>query len=113
MQKTIYLDYNATTPIDPEVAEAMLPYLYGRFGNPSSNHPYGLEGKRAVDRARAQVARLLGCQTSEVVFTSLVGIVFLKDPATWRFWAGSLLIVASVLVLNIQGARRGPVRPKP
>jgi len=51
--------------------------------------------------------------TSEVVFTSLVGIVFLNDPATWRFWAGSLLIVASVLVLNIQGARRGPVRPKP
>jgi len=70
MQNTIYLDYNATTPVSPEVAEAMLPYLYGRFGNPSSSHPYGTDGKRAVDRARAQVARLLGCEPDELVFTS-------------------------------------------
>jgi len=66
----IYLDYNATTPIAPEVAEAMAPYLYEHFGNPSSSHPYGVVARRAVDSARAQVAGLLGCQPREVVFTS-------------------------------------------
>jgi cysteine desulfurase NifS/selenium donor protein len=68
-QKPIYLDYNATTPIDPEVAEAMLPYLYGRFGNPSSNHPYGTEARQAVIQARSRVAALLGCRAEEIVFT--------------------------------------------
>lgn len=68
--KPVYLDYNATTPIAPEVAEAMAPYLYEHFGNPSSSHPYGIAAKRAVDTARAQVADLLGCQPAEVVFTS-------------------------------------------
>jgi cysteine desulfurase len=67
---SIYLDYNATTPIAGEVAEGMLPYLYERFGNPSSNHPYGAVTKGAVDAARDQVASLLGCQPGEVVFTS-------------------------------------------
>ena len=66
----IYLDYNATTPIDREVAEAMAPYLYEYFGNPSSSHPYGVATKRAVEAARAQVADLLGCQLAEVIFTS-------------------------------------------
>ena len=66
----IYLDYNATTPIDRRVAEAMVPYLYEHFGNPSSAHPYGVQAKRAVERARAQVAALLGCQPAEIVFTS-------------------------------------------
>jgi cysteine desulfurase len=64
---SIYLDYNATTPIDREVAEAMAPYLYEYFGNPSSSHPYGVETKRAVETARAQVADLLGCQPNEVI----------------------------------------------
>jgi len=68
--RLIYLDYNATTPIAPEVAEAMVPYLYEQFGNPSSSHPYGLAARRAVDAARAQVAELLGCQPAEVIFTS-------------------------------------------
>jgi cysteine desulfurase len=68
--KPIYLDYNATTPIAPEVAHAMLPFLAEHFGNPSSNHPYGTVAKEAVEKARAQVAQLLGCQRSEVVFTS-------------------------------------------
>jgi cysteine desulfurase len=68
--KPIYLDYNATTPIAPEVAEAMSPYLYEHFGNPSSSHPYGVVAKGAVEAARAQVAGLLGCQAGEVVFTS-------------------------------------------
>jgi cysteine desulfurase NifS/selenium donor protein len=68
--KPIYLDYNATTPIAPEVAKAMAPYLYEHFGNPSSSHPYGVATKQAVEAARAQVAGLLGCQPAEVVFTS-------------------------------------------
>jgi len=66
----VYLDYNATTPVDPRVAEAMWPYLRELFGNPSSLHSYGVNAKGAVDTARAQVATLLGCQADEVVFTS-------------------------------------------
>jgi cysteine desulfurase len=66
----IYLDYNATTPIAREVAEAMAPYLYEHFGNPSSSHPYGLVARQAVEAARAQVAGLLGCQPAEVILTS-------------------------------------------
>jgi cysteine desulfurase len=65
----IYLDYNATTPVDPVVVEAMLPYLSIHFGNPSSSHSYGYVAHRAVDSARAQVARLLGCAPTEITFT--------------------------------------------
>src|SRR3972149_5916211 len=68
--KPIYLDYNATTPVDPHVLEAMLPYLKEHFGNPSSSHPYGKTAKRAVDKARAQVAELIGAEPNEIVFTS-------------------------------------------
>lgn len=70
IEKPIYLDYNATTPLDPEVIAAMQPYLKERFGNPSSSHRYGLEAKNATERARAQVATLLYCQPEEIVFTS-------------------------------------------
>jgi cysteine desulfurase len=66
----IYLDYNATTPIDPAVVAAMRPYLEGQFGNPSSSHTYGQTAKEAVEQSRAQVAALLGCVPEEVVFTS-------------------------------------------
>ena len=66
----IYLDYNATTPIDPRVAEAMGPFLTGGFGNPSSTHAEGRKAKSAVEEARVRVARCLGCRPSEVVFTS-------------------------------------------
>ncbi len=68
--KPIYLDYNATTPISHEVADAMAPYLYEHFGNPSSSHPYGVTAKAAVEKARGQVAALIGCEPAEVVFTS-------------------------------------------
>jgi cysteine desulfurase NifS/selenium donor protein len=68
--KPIYLDYNATTPIAPSVAEAMIPYLREEFGNPSSSHLYGFRTKRAVEKARFQVASLLGCKPEEIVFTS-------------------------------------------
>ena len=66
----IYLDYNATTPIDPAVAEAMLPFLHQHFGNPSSSHAYGVTARRAIDTARRQVADLLGCRPDEILFTS-------------------------------------------
>ncbi|MDF2533658.1 MAG: cysteine desulfurase NifS, partial [Clostridia bacterium] len=66
----IYLDYNATTPIDKEVAEAMLPYIYGNYGNPSSDHELGATAKKAVEMARAQVADLINCSPEEIMFTS-------------------------------------------
>jgi cysteine desulfurase len=65
----IYLDYNATTPIDPAVVDAMLPFLHGHFGNPSSTHEYGRRAHDAVEQARADVAALLGAQPDEIVFT--------------------------------------------
>jgi cysteine desulfurase len=68
--KPIYLDYNATTPVDPAAVEAMLPYFTEQFGNPSSAHPYGWEARRAVDRARAQLAALIRAAPGEIVFTS-------------------------------------------
>jgi cysteine desulfurase len=66
----IYLDYNATTPIDPQVVDELLPYLQVEFGNPSSSHPYGRRAKEAVELARERLAALLGCDGSEIVFTS-------------------------------------------
>jgi len=68
--KPVYLDYNATTPIDCEVADAMLPYLNERYGNPSSLYEYGTEAKKAVETARKQTADLLNCKPEEIVFTS-------------------------------------------
>ena len=65
----IYLDYNATTPVDPIVVEAMLSYLSTHFGNPSSTHRYGLVTRQAIDTARKQVAQLLGCTAGETIFT--------------------------------------------
>ncbi|MFJ8787593.1 cysteine desulfurase family protein [Streptomyces sp. NPDC102462] len=65
----VYLDYNATTPVDPRVAEAMAPYLSGFFGNPSSGHPYGAEPRRALAEARDRVAALIGARPPEIVFT--------------------------------------------
>ncbi|MBN1636742.1 MAG: cysteine desulfurase [Deltaproteobacteria bacterium] len=70
MAPPVYLDYNATTPLDPEVVEAMRPYLEEHFGNPASSHWYGIAPRKAVDNARVQVASLLGCSPSEVIFTS-------------------------------------------
>jgi cysteine desulfurase NifS/selenium donor protein len=68
--RPIYLDYNATTPVLPAVAEAMLPFLYEHFGNPSSGHAYGATARRAVEKARLQVAGLLHARPEEIVFTS-------------------------------------------
>jgi cysteine desulfurase NifS/selenium donor protein len=68
--KTIYLDYNATTPVDPRVVRAMRPFVDDHFGNPSSAHAFGVTTKKAIENARAQVAALLGCGVDEIVFTS-------------------------------------------
>ena len=66
----IYLDYNATTPLRPEVRDAMMPYLTEAFGNGSSIHAYGREARTAIDTAREQVAELIGAKSpSEIVFT--------------------------------------------
>ncbi len=67
----IYMDHNATTPVDPRVLEAMLPYFCERFGNAASrNHPFGWEAEDAVTKARAQVASLIGSSPKEIVWTS-------------------------------------------
>lgn len=71
MEKIIYLDNNSTTPVDPQVFEAMIPYLKEKFGNPSSiSHRYGREASAAVEFAREQVANLINADSSEIVFTS-------------------------------------------
>ncbi|OFX18376.1 MAG: cysteine desulfurase NifS [Bacteroidetes bacterium GWA2_31_9] len=70
MNKPIYLDYNATTPLNSEVIGAMKPFLEEHFGNPSSTNYYGTITKNAVEKARLQVANLLGCSANEIVFTS-------------------------------------------
>jgi cysteine desulfurase len=105
----IYLDYNATTPVDPEVFRAMLPFLgdpvtgsLANFGNPSSAHAYGQAARQAVEGARRQVAELLGAQTNEIVFTgggseasnlALKGVVFARLHGLFRRWARGAHII--------------------
>ena len=67
---TTYLDYSATTPVDPRVFDAMTPYFSGSFGNPSSVHRYGQIAEAAIDSARETVARVLNCKPDEIIFTS-------------------------------------------
>ncbi|MDX1932738.1 MAG: cysteine desulfurase family protein [Capsulimonadales bacterium] len=69
-ERTIYLDYAATTPVDPEVLNAMLPFLGDRFGNPSSVHRMGQEARRAVDQSRDTIAAAINADSSEIFFTS-------------------------------------------
>ena len=85
----IYLDYNATTPLDPAVFEAMLPYLREHYGNPSSAHSLGQIAHDAVEHARRQVADLLHAHPDEIVFTgggseasnlALKGVAFARPP---------------------------------
>jgi cysteine desulfurase len=89
----IYLDHNATTPVAPEVLDAMLPYLREEYGNPSSDHPLGRRARQAVEDARELVADLIGAAPSEIVFTSggtesnnlaIRGSAALADPSRRR-----------------------------
>ena len=67
----IYMDYSATTPVDPRVAEKMIPYLTSQFGNPASrSHPYGWDAEAAVENAREEVAKLVNCDPREIIWTS-------------------------------------------
>jgi cysteine desulfurase len=99
MNDLIYLDYNATTPVHPEVEAAMRPYLTTYFGNPSSRYSYGTDARKAVELARRQVAGLIGASAEEIVFTSggtesdnhaLKGIAFARKAR------GNHLIVSAV-----------------
>jgi cysteine desulfurase len=102
----IYLDYNATTPLDPAVIESMHPWLRELFGNPSSSHVYGKTTHEAVEHARHQVAELLGAQPEEIVFTSggteasnhaLKGAVFAKLHGIFGRWAKGAHIITSAV----------------
>jgi cysteine desulfurase len=102
----IYLDYNATTPVDPAALDAMLPYLREGFGNPSSAHSYGRYAHDAVEKARAQVATLIGAQADEIVFTgggseasnlALKGPVFGKLRGIFGRWAKGAHIITSAV----------------
>jgi cysteine desulfurase len=95
----IYLDHNATTPIDPRVAAAMTPFLHTHFGNPSSGHAFGTTAKKAVEGARGQVAAMLGCRVDEVVFTSggsESNNYAIKGAAYARRDAGNHIVTSSV-----------------
>src|SRR6266849_3357238 len=71
MKFPIYLDYSATTPVDPRVAQKMIPFLTEHFGNPASrSHAFGWEAEKAVEEARAHVAALLNADPKEIIWTS-------------------------------------------
>jgi cysteine desulfurase len=102
----IYLDYNATTPLDPAVVESMLPYLREHYGNPSSVHSLGKTAHNAVEQARQQVAQLMGAQSDEIVFTgggseasnlAIKGSVFIKLRGLFGRWArGAHLVISAI-----------------
>lgn len=95
----IYMDYNATTPIAPEVAEAMQPFITDWFGNPSSTHEHGVKAKTALDAARDQVASLIGAKPGEILFTSggsEANNTVLKGVAHTRSAKGKHIIISQI-----------------
>ena len=71
--RPIYLDYSATTPVDPRVVDKMVPWLYENFGNPASrSHAFGWEAEEAVERAREEVAKLVNADPREIFWTSII-----------------------------------------
>jgi cysteine desulfurase len=106
MGPPIYLDYNATTPLDPAVIDAMLPYLREHFGNPSSTHSLGKTAHNAVEQARQDVAQLLGAHADEIVFTgggteasnqAIKGSVFVKLRGIFGRWARGAHVIISAI----------------
>ena len=102
----IYLDYNATTPVDPAVVGAMLPYLRTHFGNPSSAHAPGKKAHAAIEQARQQVADLLNARPEEIVFTgggseasnlALKGVAFARLRGFFGRWRGGAHVVISAV----------------
>lgn len=102
----IYLDYNATTPLDPAVVEAMQPYLREHYGNPSSTHSLGKTAHDAVERARQQIAQLLGAEPDEIVFTgggteasnlALKGSAFSQLPDQFNRWVREAHLIISAI----------------
>ncbi|HVA09046.1 MAG TPA: cysteine desulfurase family protein [Acidimicrobiales bacterium] len=126
MTELIYLDHNATTPIAPEVLEAMLPYLRERFGNPSSDHVLGHQAHQAVETARVQVATLIGASPGEIIFTSggtesnnlaIRGVAASAPPARRRIVTSQVehpAVVEPCGVLELAGwsVTRVPVTPE-
>ncbi len=99
MKRPIYLDYNATTPLAPEVVEAMLPFIYEDFGNPSSAHYFGVKAKQGVERSRKQVAECINAQVDEIVFTgsgSEANNMAIKGVALAYREKGNHLITSSI-----------------
>lgn len=116
MAPPVYLDYNATTPVAPEVAEAMLPFLHEAFGNPSSSHEFGLRARQAVKDAREQVAALIGCAPADIVFTgcateannlALLGVARAAERAGRRHLVVSAVEHPAVLEPARELERRG------
>jgi cysteine desulfurase len=111
----IYLDHNATTPVDPSAAKAMMPFIQEEFGNPSSPYILGTRAKERLEQCREEVAMLLGCKSHEVVFTSggsesnnmvLKGIVDLRNPANFHIITSAVehpAIINPVLFLEELG----------
>jgi cysteine desulfurase len=116
-KEVIYLDHNATTPLDPSAVKAMMPYLEGEFGNPSCSYSLGLRAKAAVDEARNEVALLIGCADHEITFTSggsesnnavLKGVIDFKNPGKFHIITSSVehpAILNPALFLNELGVR--------
>ena len=102
-KQPIYPDYNATTPVDPAVVEAMLPYLRTHFGNPSSDHAYGTQAHAAVETARSQVAALLGVATDGTFLRATAA-----RPTTWPSRGWPILGVSMVITSS-----RAPSNTRP
>src|SRR5512135_949835 len=105
----IYLDHISATPVLPEVREAMLPYLSGEFGNPSSLHDWGQAARDAVENARAQVAQLVGGEPDEIVFTSNgteANNLAVKGLALAREAKGKHILASAVEHVSVLNAAR-------